>query len=90
MNSSKRGNDSYLYLGSCGISCVVFDNAARLTTQLLRQRLAMLIAASLSADGDSPLLVQTKGSIDIHVDRFGPDLIHSPSSVGVFGAEMAV
>ena len=30
------------------------------------------------------------GSIDIHVDRFGPDLIHSPSSVGVFGAEMAV
>jgi hypothetical protein len=30
------------------------------------------------------------GSIDIHVDRFGPDLIHSPISVGVFGAEMAV
>ncbi len=29
------------------------------------------------------------GSIDIHVDRFGPDLIHSPSSVGVFGAEIA-
>ncbi len=30
------------------------------------------------------------GSIDIHVDRFGLDLIHSPSSVGVFEAEMAV
>ena len=31
-----------------------------------------------------------RGSIDIHVDRFGLDLIHSPSSVGVFEAEMAV
>jgi len=30
------------------------------------------------------------GSIDIHVDKFGLDLIDSPSSVGVFGAEMAV
>jgi hypothetical protein len=29
------------------------------------------------------------GSIDIHVDRFGPDLIDSPSSVGVFGAGIA-
>ena len=30
-----------------------------------------------------------EGSIDIHVDRFGLDLIHSPSSVGVFEAEVA-
>ena len=34
--------------------------------------------------------VDVDGSIDIHVDRFGLDLIHSPSSVGVFEAEMAV
>ena len=34
-------------------------------------------------------LIQTSGSIDIHVDRFGLDLIHSPSSVGVFEAEVA-
>ena len=33
---------------------------------------------------------RASGSIDIHVDRFGLDLIHSPSSVGVFEAEMAV
>ena len=32
---------------------------------------------------------QFSGSIDIHVDRFGPDLIHSPSPVGVFEAEIA-
>ena len=34
-------------------------------------------------------MVKLRGSIDIHVDRFGLDLIHSPSSVGVFEAEVA-